>query len=160
MRMMTGMSDDESASRTGRLASSATPRTYLFALTAAGGTIPPELGVARRLVDRGHSVTVLAEESIADQVRRTGAAYLPGTSGTVDEYRDWELRMPTSLARGMAEHMISGPAPDQARDTTAAIDALRPDLVLASFCPRTACRRWVSDCRQRAGPLVACVTAP
>ena len=130
---MTGMSDDESAPDTARLAGPAIPRTYLFALTDAGGTVPPELGVARRLVDRGHRVTVLAEESMADQVRRTGASYLPGTRGSVGEYRDWELHTPTSLARGMAEHMISGPAPDQARDTTAAIDAIQPDLVLASF---------------------------
>ena len=42
-------------------------RTYLFALTDAGGTVPPELGVVRRLVERGHRVTVLADESMADQ---------------------------------------------------------------------------------------------
>ncbi|MEV1131225.1 nucleotide disphospho-sugar-binding domain-containing protein [Agromyces sp. NPDC049794] len=127
------MSDGESTADTARLAAPATPRTYLFALTDAGGTVPPELGVARRLVGRGHRVTVLADESMADQVRRSGAAYLPATPVATGEFRDWELKTPMSLARGMAEHMISGPAADQARDTAAAIDAIRPDLVLASF---------------------------
>lgn len=108
------------------------PRTYLFTLTDAGGTVPPELGVARRLVDRGHRVAVLAEESMADQVRRTGAAYLPGDFGGPGEFRDWELRTPTGMARGMADHMMSGPAPGQARDTISAIDSVHPDLVVAS----------------------------
>jgi len=37
------------------------PRTYLFALIDAGGTVPPELGAVRRLIDRGDTVEVLAE---------------------------------------------------------------------------------------------------
>lgn len=114
------------------MSTSSIPRTYLFALTDAGGTVPPELGVARRVVDRGHRVTVLADESMADQVRRTGATFLPWTSST-GEFRDWELRTPMSLARGMVDHMFVGPAAGQAGDTTAAIDAIRPDLVVTSF---------------------------
>jgi MGT family glycosyltransferase len=108
-------------------------RIYLFALTDAGGTVPPELGVVRRLVERGHRVTVLADESMADQVRRTGAAHQPSTSHAVGEFRDWELKSPTSQARAMSDHMISGPAPGQAADTVAAIDATRPNLVVTSF---------------------------
>jgi hypothetical protein len=38
-----------------------TTRRYLFAIVDGGGNVPPELGVARRLVERGHLVTVLAE---------------------------------------------------------------------------------------------------
>lgn len=105
--------------------------TYLFALTDGGGTVPPELGVARRIVDRGHRVTVLADQSMADQVHRTGAAFLPWAS-SAGEFRDWELRTPTSLARGMVDHMMVGPAPGQAADAAAAIEAMRPDLVVTS----------------------------
>lgn len=132
MRTMTGMGDGESTSGTGPLAAPATSRTYLFVLTDAGGTVPPELGVVRRIVARGHRVTVLAEASMADQVRQTGAAYLHGSGHAPGEFRDWELKTPTSLARGMAEYMISGPAPVQARDTVAAIEETRPDLVVTS----------------------------
>lgn len=130
---MTRMTDGESAGGSGAPAASASARTYLFALTEAGGTVPPELGVARRLVERGHRVTVLADGSMADEARATGAAYLPWSAGPAGEFRDWELRTPTSLARGMSDHMITGPAPGQAADTTKAIDALQPDLVLTSF---------------------------
>ncbi|POH69970.1 MULTISPECIES: glycosyltransferase [Cryobacterium] len=109
-----------------------TPRTYLFALTDGGGTVPPELGVARRLVDRGHRVTVLADESLADQVRSTGAMFVPCLWSPAEAFRDYELRTPTSLARGIADYMFTGPAPAQARDTTVALDAVRPDLLVTS----------------------------
>lgn len=108
------------------------PRAYLFALTDGGGTIPPELGVARRLVDRGHRVTVIADATFADQARRTGAAVRAWSQGTDGPFRDWELRSPTSLARGMSDHMIAGPAPAQADDAGRAIDEVRPDLVVTS----------------------------
>ena len=36
-------------------------RTYLFTLTDAGGTVPPEVGMVRRVDERGHKVTVLAD---------------------------------------------------------------------------------------------------
>ncbi|MFF2552995.1 glycosyltransferase [Nocardia sp. NPDC058058] len=77
--------------------------SYLVALTGSGGTVPPELGVVRRLVERGHRVTVLAEESLATAVTATGA------------------RLRSRAGSGFA------------RDTAAEIDSERPDLVLASY---------------------------
>ena len=38
------------------------PRTYLFALIDGGGAVPPELAAVGRLIDRGHTVEVLAED--------------------------------------------------------------------------------------------------
>lgn len=129
---MSGMDVGESSGGVAEPPVHGTPRTYLFALTDAGGTVPPELGVARRLVDRGHRVTVLADESMADQVRRTDAVFRPWTSSPAGEFRDWQLRSPTAQASGMADHMIVGPAPGQAADTVSAIDEIEPDLVVAS----------------------------
>jgi len=106
-------------------------RTYLFALTDAGGTVPPELGVVRRVVERGHRVTVIADESMATQVERTGAEVLTWTRRS-EEFRDWELRGPLAQARGMADHMLVGPATQQADDASAAIDDVEPDLVVTS----------------------------
>ncbi|WP_067698733.1 glycosyltransferase [Nocardia jejuensis] len=77
--------------------------SYLVAVTGSGGTVPPELGVVRRLVRRGHRVTVLAEESMAAQVTAAGA------------------RLRSRAGHGFA------------RDTAAEIDSERPDLVLASY---------------------------
>ncbi|GAA1055007.1 glycosyl transferase [Agromyces luteolus] len=106
-------------------------RTYLFALTDAGGTVPPEVGVVRRVVDRGHRVTVLADETMAADVERAGAAVRIWRRPFA-EFRDWELRTPLAQARGMAEHMLVGPAGDQADDTGALIDEIAPDLVVTS----------------------------
>ncbi|MBP3036040.1 glycosyltransferase [Arthrobacter sp. zg-ZUI100] len=105
---------------------------YLFALVDGGGTVPPELGVARRLLDRGHRVNVLADNSMAGEVAGTGAAFTPWTESW-GQFEDWELRTPRSQLRGVVDHMFVGPAAGQARDAAAAIEYLRPDLVLTSL---------------------------
>ncbi|MGH3705773.1 MAG: glycosyltransferase [Agromyces sp.] len=107
-------------------------RTYLFVLTDAGGTVPPEVGVARRLVERGHHVTVLADDPLEAPTVAAGARFRPTTGRVTAPFDDWAIRTPPGIARGMAEHMIVGPAPVQAADTVAAIDELRPDLVAVS----------------------------
>lgn len=106
-------------------------RTYLFALTDAGGTVPPEVGVVRRVAERGHRVIVLADDTMAATVEAAGAEVRTWTRPN-EEFRDWELRSPMAQARGMAEHMLVGPAPAQADETGAAIDELQPDLVVTS----------------------------
>jgi UDP:flavonoid glycosyltransferase YjiC (YdhE family) len=107
-------------------------RTYLFALVDGGGTVPPELGIARRLSDRGHHVTVLADRTLDTQVRAARAHFAPWTESW-GQFEDAHLRTPTRLLRGMVDQMFLGPAPAQSADTLAAIARLRPDLVLASF---------------------------
>jgi UDP:flavonoid glycosyltransferase YjiC (YdhE family) len=116
--------------------------TYLFALTDGGsGTVAPELGVARRLVEHGHRVTVLGEDSMAAAAAGTGATFLrwehglnrPDHRPEHAPYREWELTSPPAQVREMVAHLISGPAAGYAHDVTRAIRADRPDLVLTSF---------------------------
>ncbi len=93
------------------------PRTYLFALVDGGGTVPPELGTVRRLVDRGHRVTVLAEESMRDEVAATGATYRPWAEAPNrasrraedDPYRDWECKNPVAALRPAARQAVRRP---------------------------------------------------
>ena len=74
------------------------PRSYLFALIDGGGTVPPELGAVRRLIDRGHSVEVLAEDSMIEEVTATGATFRPwvravnrpSRNAEHDPVQDWE----------------------------------------------------------------------
>ncbi|MBG0566396.1 glycosyltransferase [Actinoplanes aureus] len=118
---------------------------YLFALTdGGGGTVAPELGVARRLVERGHRVTVLAEDSMATAVARSGATFRrwqhglnrPDHSPEHAPYREWELNSPPALLRAMINHLIVEPAAGYARDVLDAFQADpagRPDLVVTSF---------------------------
>ena len=116
-------------------------RRYLFALVDGGGTVPPELGAARRLVERGHHVTVLAEDSMLADVQATGAAFRPWLSAPNrasrhaddDPFRDWECTNPLALFARLRERQLVGPAPGYAADTTAAIEDVRPDLVVCSF---------------------------
>jgi MGT family glycosyltransferase len=116
-------------------------RTYLFTLVDGGGTVPPELGVVRRLVERGHDVTVLAEDSMRDDVRVTGATFRPWTTAPNrpsrrpedDPYKDWECKNTLQLFARLMEHQFVGPAPRYAADVTAALSGSRTDLVVCSF---------------------------
>lgn len=114
---------------------------YLFALMDGGGTVPPELGVVTRMVHRGHRITVLAEETMRDAVINTGAEYrawapLPAAADSEPAhlaYRDWETNNPLLLAKGMADHLLVGPAAAQARDLVEEITSERPARVVTSF---------------------------
>lgn len=114
---------------------------FVFALTDGGGTVPPELEVVRRLVERGHHVQVLGEPSMTVEMRRTGAELLTPSRTASDHqsqsarssYRDWELRSPFGLARGMADHMIAGPARRSAEDLLPHLRSALPDRVVCSF---------------------------
>jgi MGT family glycosyltransferase len=114
---------------------------YLFALIDGGGTVPPELGAARRLVARGHRVEVLAEDSMRDEVLAAGAAFRPWERGfnrpdrdpEHDFLRDWECRTPLQLFKRMLDTVLAGPAPAFAADARAAVDDDRPDTMVCSF---------------------------
>ena len=121
--------------------SPASTRTYLFALVDGGGTVPPELGAVRRLVERGHDVTVLAEDSMAEEVIATGAALRRWTTAPNrltrlpddDPTRDWECKNPLQLFDRLLDRQFVGPAPDYATDVDTAIAVRRPDLVVCSM---------------------------
>jgi UDP:flavonoid glycosyltransferase YjiC (YdhE family) len=114
---------------------------YLVALVDGGGTVPPELGAVRRLVGRGHTVTVLAEDSMAAEVATTGATFRPWLRGPNrpdrrpehDPSRDWEVRNPLRLVERLIETQFVGPAAGYAADVDAAITEIRPDAVVCSL---------------------------
>ena len=119
------------------------PRRYLFAVVDGGGNVPPELSAARRLVERGHAVTVLAEDSVASDVRATGAALRrwahapnrPDRAPDHDPARDWECTYPWQLVERLVATLMVGPAAAYATDVSDAIREARPDLVACSmFC--------------------------
>ena len=114
---------------------------YLFALVDGGGTVPPELGTVRRLVDRGHDVTVLAEDSIADEAIATGARFqrwatAPNRASRHpddDPYRDWECKNPMQLFDRLLDKQFVGPAAEYAHDVTTMIEQHRPQLVVCTM---------------------------
>jgi MGT family glycosyltransferase len=119
------------------------PRRYLFAVVDGGGNVPPELSAVSRLVERGHTVTVLAEDSVASEVRTTGAALRrwahapnrPDRAPDHDPVRDWECKYPWQLVDRLVATLFVGPAPAYAQDVSHVIREARPDLVACSmFC--------------------------
>jgi MGT family glycosyltransferase len=50
---------------------------FLLALIDAGGTVPPDLGVAAELVRRGHQVRILADPTVAAAAAAAGCAFTP-----------------------------------------------------------------------------------
>src|SRR6476619_44204 len=96
---------------------------YLFALVDGGGTVPPELGAARRLVARGHRVQVLAEDSMRDEVVGTGAVFLPWVRG-VNVLT--ALRSTTSCGTGSAALLCSCSSACSTRCSLAPHRATRP----------------------------------
>src|SRR5262249_19359490 len=118
-------------------------RRYLFAIVDGGGNVAPELCAARRLVGRGHAVTALAEDSIAFDVRSSGAALRrwerapnrPDRKPEHDPLRDWECKYPWQLVDRLIQTIMIGPGQHYAEDVRDAIEATSPDLVVCSmFC--------------------------
>jgi MGT family glycosyltransferase len=115
--------------------------TYLFAVWDGGGSAPPELALARQLVERGHDVVVLADPVLEDDVRATGGRFRPWEQGTArtsrrpedDPIKDWECKTPISLFRRVADKQLFGPAPGYVADTEAAIAAESPDAIVSCF---------------------------
>jgi UDP:flavonoid glycosyltransferase YjiC (YdhE family) len=54
------------------LLSPVTPRRFLFVMWEGGGNVSPILGLARRLVERGHHVRVMSDPCNEPEVRAAG----------------------------------------------------------------------------------------
>jgi MGT family glycosyltransferase len=97
------------------------------------------LGVAKRLVDRGHTVHVLGDPTLVRDVEAAGCTFKPWSRAphrsTLDKeddlLKDWEAEDPLDVLRRLRDQIMSGPASDFAADTAASIDTVHPDGVLA-----------------------------
>ncbi|MET0145204.1 MAG: glycosyltransferase [Ilumatobacteraceae bacterium] len=117
------------------------PRRYLMPMWEGGGTLPPELGVARRLIARGHSVHVLGDPTISEQAQAAGCSFSPwrraphrtSLDPAQDPIKDWETSNPLTMIKRVCDRFIAGPAHEYAADTADAIAAVRPDAVVPDF---------------------------
>jgi MGT family glycosyltransferase len=114
-------------------------RRFLLAMWEGGGTVPPELGVARRLLARGHQVHVLGDPTIAERAISLGCTFSPwmraphrtSLDPAQDLFKDWELSNPLAMLRNARDRFMAGPAGEFAVDTRETITAVRPDVLLA-----------------------------
>ena len=115
---------------------------HLFTKWDGGGSLPPELTIVRRLIESGHTVTVLGDPVTEPEVRAVGVEdFRPWvdaphhvTRRPEDDYtRDWELRSPMAVLGNLMDTLMVTPAPLFAAETLAAIDDVQPDVVASSF---------------------------
>jgi MGT family glycosyltransferase len=112
------------------------PIKFLFTMWDGGGTVPPELGVAKRLVARGHSVRVLADPVIEDEARTAGCAFSPWTTAphrttrhrSGDIIRDYDAGSPLKMMATYMKLFLAEPAPRWAADTLAELEARPVDV--------------------------------
>jgi UDP:flavonoid glycosyltransferase YjiC (YdhE family) len=113
------------------------PRAYLFVTLEGGGNVPPVLGTARRLAQRGHDVRVLTEPCLRAAVEAAGARFIPFTRHFIREERTADLvgdsaaKSPVGALKLSLERMVFGPAGIVAEETRRAMDGERPDVVVA-----------------------------
>jgi MGT family glycosyltransferase len=115
------------------------PRRFLMTLWDGGGNATPELGVARRLVERGHQVQVLGDPTLATAAVAAGCSFSSWSRAphrstlevADDPVKDWEANDQLEVLRRLRDELMSGPASVFAAETSAAIGAFRPDAVLA-----------------------------
>lgn len=115
-----------------------TSRQYLLTMWEGGGTIPPQLGVARRLIDRGHRVHVLGDPTIEDAAQKLGCGFSPWVTAphrttldpAEDIIKDWEVNNPVTLLARARDRFMAGPAREYAADTAQVIERVSPEVLL------------------------------
>lgn len=115
--------------------------TFLFAVWAGGGNVPPQLALARRLAARGHEVVMLAPRVLREQIEAAGVVFEPyGRTPEHDEavpeqslVRDFEHRSPLAQARVMRDHLLLGLLEPVAADVLAVLDRRSVDVVAPDF---------------------------
>jgi MGT family glycosyltransferase len=113
----------------------------LQVIWAGGGNVPPQLGIARRLVERGHEVRVLGPRALETRIEATGARFVGQTHAPegdssrreTDLIRDWEARTPIGAFARARDNVIYGPASRFARDVVAELEREPADLVAADY---------------------------
>jgi UDP:flavonoid glycosyltransferase YjiC (YdhE family) len=111
----------------------------LFVLWDGGGNVPPQLTLARRLVERGHSVRVLTEDVLAGAVVAAGCRFegfvrAPNRADpSEDLIRDWAARTPLGAFARARDNVVMGPAAAYAADTRAALDREPVDALVADY---------------------------
>ena len=91
---------------------------YLFAMTDAGGNVPPEISVARGPAERGHDITILGDPTIAEEAAAIGVRFQTWQDARQrmsrrredDLIRDYELRTPAQQV-GLMREILFGWAP-------------------------------------------------
>lgn len=114
-------------------------REFLFATFEGGGNVPPLLGAVRQLVERGHRVRVLCDDSIGADVAISGGTFTPwrrapnraDRSVASDFLRDWEPTEPGADLIRVLDRIIIGQAGPYAIDTAEELRRQPADVLVS-----------------------------
>ena len=113
---------------------------YLVTIWDAGGSVPPELALARRLVTAGHRVVVLAGPPLQPAVEAAGASFrswqrVPHRRhpSEPEPFTDSHLNRPSQIVQMLLDQLIAGPAADYAAEVGAALEEFRSDALVSSM---------------------------
>lgn len=117
------------------------PKRFLFVMGEGGGNVPPQLGIARALVSRGHHVRVLTEPCVEEDVRAIGASFVSFTraphrsdrSRDSDFVRDFDAKTPIGTLAAYRNQVMFGPSRAYAEDTMAEIERWQPRVLAADW---------------------------
>jgi MGT family glycosyltransferase len=111
-------------------------KSFLFVTWEGGGNIPPVLGLARRLQERGHIVRVLTEPCLKEAVIAIGAEFISfkkhfvRTDRNADIIKDWNSNQ---LNTPVIENLLINPAMDVANETMSVLESHPTDIMVADL---------------------------
>jgi MGT family glycosyltransferase len=114
---------------------------YLFVTWDGGGNLPPELALARRLVERGHEVRFLGHRSQQAAVEKAGSRFSPYEQAPDCDasradgalIKDWQAGSPPELFGWLRERLFFGPAQAFAADVLAELERHPADAIATDF---------------------------
>lgn len=114
---------------------------FFMAMWDGGGTGPPEFGLARRLIERGHTVHVLGDPTLAADAAAAGCSFGPWRTAphrttrdrSGDIIRDYAFRNPLRSMELYLEEFLATPAPRWIADIRRELETHPADALLADF---------------------------
>lgn len=105
-----------------------------------GGNVPPTIAALRALVDRGHDVRLIADNTMRTEAIDAGARFLPwkrapnrpDRSFESCFVRDWEITDPFAGFQKWCERIFIGPAQSYAEDILEALETEPADILIGS----------------------------
>ncbi len=116
-----------------------TPQRFLFAMWEGGGNVPPQLELARRLVQRGHHVRVMSDQCNEPEAKAAGCDFVAYThapsrrdkSAASTIVRDYEAKTPLQGFVIFRDTMVNS-ARAYAEDVLAELEREPADVVAVS----------------------------
>jgi MGT family glycosyltransferase len=106
---------------------------FLFVTFDGGGNVPPVLGLAKRLSQRGHQVTVLSEPCLEAPVRAYGLTHIPfrkhftRINRKEDICKDWNA---APFTNPTFDNVVFGPSKIVVEETIAALEKYPTDVLV------------------------------